>query len=71
MELEPDPNAMNMVRYATYTVKKVEDIVPLVFPSASDYIPDHIFKFKIFKFFDADPGSWMEKIRIRNNIPNS
>ncbi len=40
--------------------------------------PDHIFEsletifwIKIFKFFDADPGSGMEKIRIRENHPRS
>jgi hypothetical protein len=39
--------------------------------------PDHIsesletiFWVKILKFFDADPGSGMEKIRIRDNIPD-
>jgi hypothetical protein len=37
--------------------------------------PDHIsegletiFWVKIFKFFDGDPGSGMEKIRIRDRI---
>jgi hypothetical protein len=40
--------------------------------------PDHIsesletiFEVKIFKFFDADPGSGMEKIRIRDKHPGS
>jgi hypothetical protein len=40
--------------------------------------PDHISKsletifwVKIFKFFDADPGSGMEKIRIRDKHPGS
>jgi hypothetical protein len=40
--------------------------------------PDHIsessekfFWVKIPKFFDADPGSRMEKIRIRDNYPGS
>jgi hypothetical protein len=39
----------------------------------------HFFKVKILKFFDADPGSGMEKIRIRDgkntesgiNIPDT
>jgi hypothetical protein len=41
-------------------------------------IPDHIsesletiFRVKIIKFFDADPESGMEKIRIRDNHPGS
>ncbi len=40
--------------------------------------PDHIseslstiFRIKILKFFDADPGSGMEKIRIRDKQPGS
>jgi hypothetical protein len=40
--------------------------------------PDHIseiletiFWVKILKFFDADPGSGMEKIRIRDKRPGS
>jgi hypothetical protein len=40
--------------------------------------PDHIsesletiFRDKILKFFDADPGSGMEKIRIRDKHPGS
>jgi hypothetical protein len=33
--------------------------------------PDHIFWVKILKFFDADPGSGLEKIRIRDKHTGS
>jgi hypothetical protein len=39
-----------------------------------DHISENLettFRFKILKFFNADPGSGMEKIRIRDKHPGS